>query len=310
MPLLKVLLLCFLLFGFVQAQPTVALSFDDPNILESPTATWQQRNLKILRTLHQHRLRAALFVCGMRVHSESGRALLQTWDDAGHLLGNHSYNHSYFAGKKVSCRDFERELLRTDSLLMGYAHFERYFRFPFLKEGNTAARRDSMRQILTAHAYRNGHVGIDASDWYVDQMLCDSLIKNPKLNPLPYRKFYLLHIVARATYYDSIATALTGRKVPLVLLLHHNWINALFLGDVIQILKAKGWKFIDVQDAYRDVFYAQVSDALPAGESLVWSLAKATGRFEKSLRYPAEDGEYEESALKQCLQQAAKKIDQ
>lgn len=34
-------------------------------------------------------------------------------------------------------------------------------------------------------------------------------------------------------------------------------------------------------------------DVLPAGQSLVWSLAKADGRFDARLRYPGEDGDYE-----------------
>jgi len=34
-------------------------------------------------------------------------------------------------------------------------------------------------------------------------------------------------------------------------------------------------------------------DVLPAGQSLVWSMAKADGRFENLLRYPGEDGDYE-----------------
>jgi len=34
-------------------------------------------------------------------------------------------------------------------------------------------------------------------------------------------------------------------------------------------------------------------DILPAGESLIWALAKETGKFEKELRYPGEDDVYE-----------------
>jgi hypothetical protein len=36
---------------------------------------------------------------------------------------------------------------------------------------------------------------------------------------------------------------------------------------------------------------------LPAGESIVWSLAKEKGVIAKSLRYPAEDGEYENARM-------------
>jgi len=36
---------------------------------------------------------------------------------------------------------------------------------------------------------------------------------------------------------------------------------------------------------------------LPAGESIVWSLAKATGKIPMSLRYPAEDRDYENARM-------------
>ena len=36
---------------------------------------------------------------------------------------------------------------------------------------------------------------------------------------------------------------------------------------------------------------------IPAGESIVWSLAKEKGTIAKSLRYPAEDGEYENAQV-------------
>ncbi|MFB2117812.1 hypothetical protein [Parapedobacter sp. 2B3] len=43
----------------------------------------------------------------------------------------------------------------------------------------------------------------------------------------------------------------------------------------------------------RGVIYNEATNNIPAGESLIWTLAKQTGRFEKALRYPAEDGDYE-----------------
>jgi peptidoglycan-N-acetylglucosamine deacetylase len=294
-------LMISLLIGGLRAQTMVALSFDDPSTLPSPKGPWQERNQKILQTLANHELKAALFVCGMRVHSPAGQALLKSWDQAGHAIANHSYTHPFFSGSKESAVNFERELLRTDSMIRGYAHFRPWFRFPFLKEGKTVERRDSMRTLLAVHGYRNGHVSIDASDWYVDQMLSDSLKKNPQLNPLPYKEFYVAHILDRAHYYDSLATAIAGHKVRLVLLLHHNLINAMFLDDVIRALVADGWVFIDPEYAYQDPIYLQSPDALPAGESFFWSLAKATGRYESVLRYPAEDGDYEQAGLQRML---------
>lgn len=50
---------------------------------------------------------------------------------------------------------------------------------------------------------------------------------------------------------------------------------------------------MDADEAHNDKIYSETPDNVPAGESLIWALAKMTGKFEKILRYPAEDGEYE-----------------
>ena len=36
---------------------------------------------------------------------------------------------------------------------------------------------------------------------------------------------------------------------------------------------------------------------VPAGESLIWALAKQSGKYEDLLRYPAEDEEYEKDKM-------------
>jgi len=48
--------------------------------------------------------------------------------------------------------------------------------------------------------------------------------------------------------------------------------------------------------AYAEI-YNEVPSTIPAGESLIWALAKQSGKFEKVLRYPAEDGEYEKPLM-------------
>jgi hypothetical protein len=50
---------------------------------------------------------------------------------------------------------------------------------------------------------------------------------------------------------------------------------------------------IDAKDAFKDPIFSAEPKVVPAGESIVWSLAKENGTIAKSLRYPAEDGEYE-----------------
>ena len=113
----------------------------------------------------------------------------------------------------------------------------------------------------------------------------------------PYRDFYLEHMWARAEYYDSLAQRVLGRPVKHTVLVHFNLLNGLFLGDVIAMFKSKGWQPIDAEEAFADPVFSARPQVLPAGESIVWSLAKEKGTIPKSLRYPAEDGEYENARM-------------
>jgi hypothetical protein len=61
--------------------------------------------------------------------------------------------------------------------------------------------------------------------------------------------------------------------------------------------ESRGWKLIDAERAFADPVFASAPKIVPAGESLIWALAKETGKFDKLLRYPGEDGEYEKEKM-------------
>jgi peptidoglycan/xylan/chitin deacetylase (PgdA/CDA1 family) len=289
----------FGLFGaapaFAETQPQVAITIDDFNWFDVPRMSAEARNQSLLGALRARSLKAAVFVAGKFVDNEKGAALLADWDREGHLIGNHTYSHPYYPS--VSFEKFSADVLRCEEVIGKLPRFRKLFRFPYLKEGETPRKRDAMRAFLKTHGYRNGHVTIDASDWYVDQRLRARLEKEPGADPTPYGKYYLEHIWERSRYYDELSRRVVGRSVSHTLLLHHNVLNGLFLGDLLKMYAEKGWKLIDAETAFRDPVFASAPNVTPAGESLVWSLAKANGRYEKLLRYPAEDGEYEKARM-------------
>lgn len=84
-----------------------------------------------------------------------------------------------------------------------------------------------------------------------------------------------------------------GRPVRHTVLLHHRALNAFFLDDLIGAFRKHGWKPVDAEFAYEDKVYDEQPKILPAGESLIWALAKESGKFENELRYPGEDDVYE-----------------
>jgi len=259
--------------------------------------TAQERNQSILDTFNKHSIKAAAFVIGRNVEQQEGKDLIAAWDKAGHVIGNHTYSHREFNAPDVDVEAYEQDILRAEALLKGFPRFQKYIRFPMLKEGDTAAKRDRMRAFLAQHGYLNGHVTIDNSDWAVDQRLTARLKKEPNANLKPYREFYLEHMWARAEYYDSLARRVVGRPVKHTILTHFNLLNGLFLDDVINMFKAKGWEPIDATDAFTDSVFLAQPKVVPAGESLIWSLAKEKGTIAKTLRYPAEDAVYENKRM-------------
>ncbi len=278
--------------------PQLAITMDDFSWSQNTIRlNGAERNQAILDTLKAHSLKATLFVVGRNIESTAGKQLLAQWNDAGHNIGNHTYSHRSFAGPAVTVPEFEKDILRAEELLRDFSRFRRYFRFPLLKEGETAAKRDALRAFLAQRGYRIGHVTIDNSDWIVDQRLTKRLAANPTADVAAYRDFYLEHLWDRAQYYDQLARQVVGRTVKHTLLTHFNLLNSLFLGDVIHMFEAHGWRFIDSDTAFTDPVFKEQPMTLPAGESIIWSLAKATGKIDKDLRYPAEDGEYETARM-------------
>jgi|SRR5579862_257850 len=280
----------------------IAFTFDDPTTEGGANLQWQEINQRMLAALSGNNIKSILFVVGKRVNSDPGRQLITAWDRAGHLIANHSYSHLNFnrsadtdadGPKKVTLADFEADALRNELLILPYRNFTRLFRYPYFKEGDTVEKRDGMREFLKEHGYRIGRATIDASDWAINDRLVKRVEAQLHADLAGYRDFFLQHIWERAQFYDLLALRVLGRPVRHTVLLHHSPLNALFLGDLIAMFRNKGWTPVDAAYAYKDEVYDRQPKILPAGEGLIWALAKESGKYEKELRYPGEDDVYE-----------------
>ena len=278
-------------------KPQIAITMDDFNWNKSVKLTPDERNAAMFEALRSHGVKGALFVTGRFADNEKGKTLLREWDKAGHMIGNHSYSHKELNSGEVTTEIFTADILKAEAVLKDLPRYQKRFRFPFLKEGETAIKRDAVRAFLKQHGYTNGHVTIDASDWAVENRLSARLTKDPAADSKPYRDFYLSHMWERAVYYDDLAQKALGRSVKHTILVHYNLLNALFLGDLLDMFASKGWKLIDAADAFTDPVFSAEPKIVPAGESVIWALAKETGKFDSQLRYPGEDSQYENAQM-------------
>lgn len=294
-----IILFCFLFITKNALTAEISFTMDDPQVLETPLLSAKERNERILKAFEDHKIKGALFVCGMRIDNKEGENVLKAWDNEGHMIGNHTYSHKNFNKEEISFKEYSEDFLKVEPLIKKYKNFSAIYRFPFLKEGNTKEKRDEMRAFLQKNNYRHGHVTIDASDWYVDMKLREKLSKDPKSDVSAYRDFYLSHIWERAQFYNDLSKKVYGREIKHTLLIHHSLLNALFLGDVMKMFEEKGWKLISANEAFKDPAFLDLPLNVPAGEGLLWAKARESGKFESLLRYPAEDSRYEEEKMKQ-----------
>lgn len=279
--------------------PRISFTFDDGITSDLTGFKFEEWNGMILSHLENENLKAVFYITGKNKLNKKGQYLLNSWNDKGHNIANHTFTHSNFNSEKNNVQLFKNELIKTDSIISKLSNRVKLFRFPYLKEGAGKAKVDSIRNVLRDNKYKNGYVTIDASDWYINQRLINRInsvgIENTKIDK--FKKFYIQHLTDRANYYEMLSYQMNKRHINHTLLLHHNLTSALFLGDLIKEFKNSGWTVVDAKEAYQDEVFEKQPKSEYAGESLIWSLAKQSGKFEQSLRYPAEDSRYEKDAM-------------
>ena len=274
----------------------LALSFDDGlNPTTNPKA--QQINDDLLQHLSEHKIKSIIFPSYIKIGDTKGKNLVKQWGEQGHLIGNHSAFHQNLNKDDVTATEYIQSIKINETIFSDLPNFVYLYRFPFLKEGNTVEKRDSVQTWLISNKYKHGSVSIDASDWFYNIKYLEYIKSknNEKLELL--KQAYISHLLDRAQYYDNLALQTIGRSPKHVLLLHTNAINAAFLQDIIAAFESHEWNFVDAEEAFKDPLYTQYSQNIPAGESIIWSIAKSNNF--SNLRYPAEDAPYETENLKE-----------
>ncbi len=259
--------------AFAVAQ-TVLLTFDDgPARQRTPRLNPDERNEAILDALKAEGVKAVLMAMGRDGgDTPEGRRVLKGWGEAGHRVGNHTFDHLNL--DKVSAEVFLADVKRCDGLIKDLPGYAPWLRFPYLKEGKDAPKRDAVRAGLKAMGYRNLPVTIATFDWFYDERLRERLRQNPMADLSDLRSAYLEHVLDTCDQAQGLAKRLLGKDPVHVMLLHHTLLNAMYLRDLIRTLKANGWKFAAPEDVWTDPLYALEPKAPNAGSDLLWGLAQ------------------------------------
>jgi peptidoglycan/xylan/chitin deacetylase (PgdA/CDA1 family) len=272
----------------------MAVTFDDLPVHGAmpPGATRLEIAQSILKTLKREKLpRVYGFVNGKRAELDPpSLGALKAWRAAGQPLGNHTWAHLDL--NKESAEEFEAEVSRNEPLLeslMGKGDWH-WLRYPFLHEGDTVEKRRAVRAWLFARGYKIAQVSMDFEDYLWNEPYARCRAKHDEASIAKLHDTFLSVADRYYGIFRELSQSIYGRDVKYVLLMHVGAFDARMLPELLALYRAKGVKFISLQDAMSDPAYQDDPDiGEPSGGAFLELMMQ-----KKNLKFPANTKPYKE----------------
>ncbi|GAB3329851.1 polysaccharide deacetylase family protein [Larkinella ripae] len=249
----------------VGAQKKMVITVDDlPGVTQyyrTPDGLLRM-NQRLVGHFTAHRVPAIGFVVSKWLYQNGVPSpkqvdVLNVWLDAGLELGNHTFSHKDFT--VITTQEYFDEVVGgekiTKQLVEARGQSFRFFRHPFLRRGETAAKKDSLERFLVRRQYREAPVTVDNYDFLFSQAYDNALLKGDSASAAEVGRQYLAYMTAYVRYYEAQSDSLFGRPIPQTLLTHANTINAAYMGELLNRLEQSGYTFISLEEALKDEAY-------------------------------------------------------
>ena len=256
----------------------VAITIDDlpagaANLM--PAADITAMTTKLLTTLRDQKIPVVGFVNEKKLY-KSGEvderiAALRMWLDYGFELGNHTFSHSSL--NQVGLPAWEDDIVQGESvtrqLLTEHNMKLRYFRHPFLDTGRDLQTRRQAEAFLVARGYHIAPVTLDAWDWMFAGVYDDAKKRGDTAQQEQLARAYLSYSDQAFAYSEQLAKQTIGYEPKQILLLHANQLEADHIGELLEVMRKRGYHFITLEDALSDQAYG-LPDTYVGEEGTGW----------------------------------------
>ncbi len=222
-----------------------------------PDVTRQQLTDSILATLQrEHMPRTWGFINAQSVEDEPETVgVLQAWHDHHQPLGNHTWAHPDL--NTLTAEQFLADVDRNEAMLKRFDHKgdSRWFRYPYLHEGDTVEKHRAVRAGLLARGYKIAEVTMDFEDylWNDPYARCSA-----KGDTTALQYLHDSYLATAEQYLDidrGLSQQVFHRDIPYVLLMHLGAFDAKMLPELIALYRRHGVTFIDMAKALKDKAY-------------------------------------------------------
>jgi peptidoglycan/xylan/chitin deacetylase (PgdA/CDA1 family) len=193
---------------------------------------------------------------------------LRLWRAAGFPLGNHAFSHMDLHTHTVA--EFERDVLANEDTLRGLMAGQdwHWFRFPFLREGETAEKRRAAAAMLRGHGYRVAEVTLSFDDWAYHEPYARCLARGDLAAIDWLKESYLQRAAESLDLGRQTAQQIYGREINHVMLLHGGAFNVVMLPALLDLLEKRGFALVTLDEAQSDPVYAEPLDVAGGGTLL------------------------------------------
>ena len=230
---------------------------------------------KLLGTLRDQKVPVVGFVNERKLYKlgevDERIKALQMWLDYGFELGNHTFSHASL--NQVGLKVWEDEVIQGESvtriLLAQHKMKLRYFRHPYLDTGRDLQTRRQAEAFLVERGYRIAPITLDAWDWMFAGLYEDAKARNDTALQQKIVNEYLAYHDAVFAYSEQLSAKIVGYEPKQILLLHASNLEADHIGELLQVLRKRGYRFITLEDALGDAAYS-LPDTYVGEEGTGW----------------------------------------
>lgn len=243
----------------------IAVTVDDLPVVspQKDLTARQQITKNLLKHIKKAKIPAIGFVNENKLYDKDNKLdelqvdLLRMWLDTGLELGNHTYSHMSLHDN--SLEKYEADILKgeivTKQLLETNRKKMRYFRHPFLWTGLSMEIKNDLGKFLAEHNYTIAPVSIDNADWIFARAYEKAFAKNDEKLMKQIGDAYIPYLDSKVDYWERQSVTLFKREIKQILLLHANFINSVYFGDIAKMLKKRKYKFVTLEESLSDEAY-------------------------------------------------------
>lgn len=206
------------------------------------------------------------------------QSLQAEWLRSGNLIGSLTYKGR--SPKKGTAQEFIDNLSRNERelspLLSRSEQKQKYFRYPSLKLGVDPERPREIRAFLKQNGFLEVPATIDSRADYFSQPYCAALSRGDKVCANFISATFKSILLDKTLKARAAARGIAGRDIKQILMINANQLTSDLLDELLRWYKAMGARFISVDEALGDPFYATEDVTKTAGQ-IIWATKQAQG---------------------------------